>query len=560
MNITNSNQMKLQLGNKAIGIITAIAILAQASFSGCSNKKDTPQPPKPIGAKESSESFKLEKNADSKIHSLYIENFQRSINSCEKNKIKSFLTLIDDKQKNILDYLDNKEMLSLFKWYTDKVDLEYLDSYDFEGSRYIAFRATYYDNYYNDFNTPLLTGTKDVRAEFYKSVDEGIKKYADGMQRMDNKEQMDPMRSPGKHAKGSKWSASVANDTSSGASISSTGAELTNEELFEFEKEEATQTKIPKQTAHSGQNYSDLKSITAWISLLDSKVESKELKQFSNVIIAKVLDSSERTMLELKSVDLIKLFGSLPVFYGLDTTYSINDYDVFRNYLQFYDDLGSLEAEAFDQWKEIDEMETREFQESILDRVKNGKIDGKYDIREDLDAIRRLTYPKALQEIVSHYYNSDSTLTYYTALYEIPATRELVIKFRESTSIELIKQNSKDYTLHMILPDINGIYIEGKCWEMPNEKAIEYIAEKITDKEYKEQSLYTTASLQRDPSTEYGFNIIRDYMQSLVFDGTYSQVQNHLGLSYIFKSKRDKSGRLVLNGSVLDTGRKFNTD
>ena len=126
-------------------------------------------------AVQGSTSFKLDTSNDKQCD-LYVENFQRALNGYTSD-IFTFINGKDTRQLELLNYLSEQNLHKLFGWYLKNVDLTFVKAINIGEDTYLAINAEYYDNYYNDFKSPIIANGENPRGDFIKSVDESMKEF-----------------------------------------------------------------------------------------------------------------------------------------------------------------------------------------------------------------------------------------------------------------------------------------------------------------------------------------------------------------------------------------------
>ena len=266
----------------------------------------------------------------------------------------------------------------------------------------------------------------------------------------------------------------------------------------------------------------------------------------------KIVDGTEYTCIAVDTTDLVALFGSIPAFFGLNSHYSIESYDMFYNFTKFWEALPESEQQAFDTWKTIRDMSDDQVKEMVQEDAVNGVVFGKFDIDGDVDKIRQNLLPAELSPILDTYYNGAGR-AYYTYMYENEPYRRLEQNIIKNTDIELIRQKDKTFIVLVTLPDINRL-VFGIDEGLGAEEMVQKINEQIESGSFETTSAYSRIVMQKNSKMKWGFQLMRNPVKDFLLDSVHSGVLDATGISDWLGSTLDANGYLASGEIVEEAG------
>lgn len=492
---------------KVIRLSLSLAITATL-FSGCSPKVS--EGAKVVLASDGDTPFMIDLS-NTKNVMQYVDNFEQALHSAKKEKIEQFISVQDEKIKRDLSYLGDKELKELFKFYMEDINLELHSILKYKDRKILVVSADMMDNRYNDFKTPNIAGLEDTRAIFYQTVNERIEKYKN----------------------------------------SDTPPKKVADEDFIYSKE--TDESLIKATIHQGWDYTDSDSITQWVEMLTKSKPA--LQRFNRLMLFEVKEGAELSKLEIANYDMTSLFGNLPVFYGLNSQYPIEDYDLFYNFNALWDGKQELEELLFKEWEAIRSQTDEQIVSILKDKnlLQDGLAFGKFQVDTDMNKIKKAFKPESLQSIMEMYYDEES-LGWFTWMLERPEYRELIWQLERSTTFELIKQSGKTFNVVVTTPDVNDIVFTamnatiGKDQLSP-EEMVGMVSKAISAGDYKELVAYTKIKLQRADNA-YLTSMVSMPIQTMICDIYNPIVLETLGFDDMFEFMGSADGDGVLPDAV----------
>lgn len=388
--------------------------------------------------------------------SQYFQNFQQAINDVAVSDLSEFIMTPDSTTKSYFEYLRDKDMKSLLKFYMAQVKLEFIETIELDGKQYAAVSVSYFDNRNNDFNRPKLIEGADPRAEFYDAVRNGI------------------------------------------ASSTEKGDQLVSE------------IQIAKSTSHVGWDYNTKSEVDEWSKKLTEHKD--DLVRFNKTMLLQLVDGSEYTMVSLQSQDLMTLMGNLPVFFGLNSVYAIEDYSPFYNFTMWMQKREELETKMYQSWEKLDSWSDSEMKDRVVADLApedNGKVFGKYNPETDLDKIRQNMLPAELAVLMEQYYG-EGIRSHFVYCHENPMFRKVTNKLLKSCEIELIEQSGKLYRVKVSIPDLTKCLLElddSESWKgMNSEERLTQLDKKL-DKKLDMTTVFVELGIQSKEQISWGFQM-----------------------------------------------------
>lgn len=490
-------------------ISLVLSLVIVFSLGGCSGKpSDMSVTVQERAAKSGEEPFMIRDKKLENDCKLYIENFQTALNRRNVDALREFISFTDDTSKTYVEYLKDTTMRDLIEFYLSNLELEFLEVFNIDGEPYIAVEAKYFDNRYNDFNSLELVKGENPRKEFYDTVNSMVDKQ--------------------------------------NALVETAGQEPDKVEGTAVQED----ISIPTSTSHIGVDYNNTQELEQWVKTLEN--DKDHLRKFSRIMFFKIVDGTEYTCIAADTADLVALFGSIPAFFGLNSHYSIENYDMFYNFTKFWETLPESEQQAFDTWKTIRDMDDEQVKEMVQEDAVNGVVFNKFDIDKDVDKIRQNLLPAELSPILDTYYNGAGR-AYYTYMYENEPYRRLEQNIIKNTDIELIRQKDKTFIVLVTLPDINRL-VFGINEGLDAEEMVQKINEQIESGSFETTSVYSQIVMQKNSKMKWGFQLVQNPVKEFLLDSVHSGVLDATGISDWLGSALDENGYLASGEIVEEAG------
>lgn len=596
-------------------------------------------------AKKGTTPFLLSNESKDKEIQLYFDNFEAALKGFKKDDIKSFLDLSNSTINNYVKYLDNRDMKDLFSFYFENLDLNLTRTIIDNGHMYAVVEVKYLDNRYNDFYNQTIRDGIDPRTDFYRSIEaatldslkQRVKSVADALiiahpevytetevkfaQEDFYKISSEPIMLPKQVShtgvdyndrqeiakwlqvlKSKEYADGIVMERDSITNYTLDLDDASNEFAKYARDVSESGAKIDMVVggeADTGSEYGDAR-VQEMLALIEHKKSEAEkaasesqaqlsnfhksgkLPIFKKTMLIEMSHGDECSIMMFDPADVVILFGSLPVFYNLNSIYKVDNYDLFWMATQFLSEESEYEREALESYSEVLKMSDQEFIDwyraefdiedidmaSIVEEILNQKQsndesnsdtqngegnDGKAADKDDkqdtenasedsdedrndvlamsdaeiLDA-RGSILPYKLSFLINTYYQDMSK--YYGRLSEDKVYMEFISLVRDNTSFELLKQDLKDYTVAVEMPDLTLIAMSSIGKGGLEDINLEGIVEYMKQEDIPMRRGYSNLMLEAYAGNDYGFRFVDMPILRLIKDNTSSIVLEYLDI------------------------------